>query len=508
LHCHTIWQAPDAKLDSFADASNQFTFAPGEGLPGRVWQNVLPVWIPDIAAETNFPRAPFAAKENICTAFAFPILSGTRCLGVMEFFSREKREPDDALFGTVHSIGSQIGQFFERRRAEDAVRESEAQLRLARDQLASANTVLDQRVRERTAELTAANAALEEEIRARAQAERARLRLAAIVESSSDAIASRSLDGKITSWNRAAERTFGWTADEILGQPCATVIPEDHADEVEEAVQRVTNGEMVEPFETVALRKDGRAVPVSLTLSPVRDDEEIVSGISAIIRDISERKELQAEVLRVAEREQRRIAQDLHDGLGQHLAGISCLTNALKKDLAGNSSPDAKTASRISSLLDSAVSQTRNLARGLLPVSTEPNGLMLALGQLAQHLTGLFKVRCHFDCPDPVEVTDSTIAANFYRIAQEAATNSIKHGKARDIAIGLSASPERTVLAITDDGQGIKKTSSRSKGLGLRIMRHRAGVIGGSLIIQKRQGGGTEVICAVEKKGLNGNGTA
>jgi signal transduction histidine kinase len=245
-----------------------------------------------------------------------------------------------------------------------------------------------------------------------------------------------------------------------------------------------------------------------MTLSPVRDDEEIVSGISAIIRDISERKELQNEVLRVAEREQRRIAQDLHDGLGQQLAGISCLTNALKKDLAAQSSIEARTAARISTLLDSAVAQTRSLARGLLPVSTEPGGLMLALGQLAHHLTGVFKVRCHFDCPQPVEVADAALAAHFYRIAQEAATNSIKHGKARDIAIGLSASPERTILAVTDDGVGIRKTSSCSKGLGLRIMRHRAGVVGGSLIIQKRRGGGTEVICSVEKKGLNGNGKA
>src|SRR5207253_2058315 len=115
------------------------------------------------------------------------------------------------------------------------------------------------------------------------------------------------------------------------------------------------------------------------------------------------------------------------------------------------SSAEARSAARISTLLDSAVAQTRSLARGLLPVSPEPTGLMLALGQLAHHLTGVFKVRCHFNCPDPVEIADNAVAGHFYRIAQEAATNSIKHGRARDITIGLSSSPERTVLAVTDD---------------------------------------------------------
>jgi PAS domain S-box-containing protein len=131
LRCPTIWRAPTAKVDQFEMASREFTFAPSVGLPGRVWTSLKPAWIPDVTKDPNFPRGETAVKEGLHAALAFPILSGDKLLGVMEFFSHEIRQPDDALLEMFTNIGSQIGQFIERRRAEESLLKSQAALRLA-----------------------------------------------------------------------------------------------------------------------------------------------------------------------------------------------------------------------------------------------------------------------------------------------------------------------------------------------------------------------------------------
>ncbi len=339
------------------------------------------------------------------------------------------------------------------------------------------------------------------DITRRKQAELARARLATIVESSADAILSKTLDGVITSWNRGAQRMFGYTAEEIVGHPISLLIPTDRRDELEENLELIQRDEAVELVDTVRVRKDGRKVDVSLTLSPIKDERGRVTGASAIMQDISERKRLEAEILQVSEREQRRIAEDLHDGVGQQLGGISCLSDVLKKDLAERASPEAAAAAKISKLLTVAMAQTRSLARGLHPVPLEANGLISALEDLASRITDLFKVACHFECPQPVMIEDNTTANHLYRIAQEAISNAIKHGRAQRITIRLSEISEEICLAVSDDGVGFKAGDRHSKGLGLRIMNHRAGVIGGTVIVQKRHGGGTELVCTVRRSG-------
>jgi PAS domain S-box-containing protein len=335
------------------------------------------------------------------------------------------------------------------------------------------------------------------DITARKQAELVHTQLAAIVESSSDAILSGTLEGIITSWNKGAQRVFGYTAEEITGHSVTTLIPPERRDELVTILEAIGRDETIEPFETVRVRKDGRLVNVSLTVSPVRDATGRITEVSAIMQDISERKRLEAEILQVSEREQRRIAEDLHDGVGQQLGGIACLSNVLKKNLTDQVSPEAGAAAKISELLTVAMAQTRSLARGLHPVAPEANGLMSALEDLAGRITDLFKVSCQFECPQPVTIEDNTQATHLYRIAQEAVTNSLKHGRAQQIRIGLFSTPERITLAVDDDGAGFKPGERHSKGLGLRIMTHRAGMIGGSFSVQKRAGGGTVAICTV-----------
>ena len=133
LRCQKVWRSYPAGVSAFESVCYDRTFLPGVGLPGRVWSNLQPAWIPDVTNDDNFPRAPFAVGEDLHAAFAFPIVSGEKLLGVIEFFSHEIREPNDGLLALVAGIGSQIGQFLEHKRGEEALRQSEEQLRLALD---------------------------------------------------------------------------------------------------------------------------------------------------------------------------------------------------------------------------------------------------------------------------------------------------------------------------------------------------------------------------------------
>jgi signal transduction histidine kinase len=153
LRCLKIWESRVGKFPQFKAVSRKLKLAPGVGLPGRIWRNLKPAWVSDITKDTNFPRASVAAEEGLHGTFAFPISFGKHFIAVMEFFSREIREPDEDLLKTFSSIGSQVGQFVQRKKAEEALQRSKE--------------LLEKRVRERTRELHAANKGLEDEIERR-----------------------------------------------------------------------------------------------------------------------------------------------------------------------------------------------------------------------------------------------------------------------------------------------------------------------------------------------------
>jgi two-component system, LuxR family, sensor kinase FixL len=323
-------------------------------------------------------------------------------------------------------------------------------------------------------------------------------RLAALVDCSSDAITAATLDGTITYWNQGAERLYGYTARQVLGRPFDFHIPSNRQKEFSRIQNRLLGGEEIAPIETVRLHETGRPVQVALAVSPILDTDGRVVGISGIARDITERKRLEAEILRVSEREQRRIAQDLQEGLGQELAGLACLSRVLESNLAEQSSPETGSAKKIARLLSAAVSRTRRLARGLYPVEAQSEGLMSALRDLAARTRELFKVACRFQCAKPVLIENNTVATHLYRVAQEAVTNALQHGRAKRVDIGLSATPRRVMLAIRDDGLGLSRLGGVEKGMGLRIMDYRAGMINGILVRQSRPEGGTEILLTAD----------
>ncbi len=217
--------------------------------------------------------------------------------------------------------------------------------------------------------------------------------------------------------------------------------------------------------------------------------------------DITERKHLEKAILDISAREQRRIGQDLHDGLGQHLTGIAFMTKVHETKLAEQNRAEADDAAKIVKLVNEAIHKTRELARGLLPVVSDSEGLMSALQLWAAELENLFGISCRFQCEAPVLINDETTATHLYRIAQEAANNAIKHGDARNILIRLAAERSRGTLMIKDDGTGIASEPAESQGMGLRIMNYRAGMIGGTLEIRRDAPRGTIVACVFPMKG-------
>jgi signal transduction histidine kinase len=246
--------------------------------------------------------------------------------------------------------------------------------------------------------------------------------------------------------------------------------------------------------EVVARRKDGTVFPVDLAVSEVRLGEQRL--FTGMIRDLTERRMLEKEILEISDREKRRLGQDLHDGLGQLLTGIGFKSKALETKLAAKELPEAASAQQLAELVTQAITESRAIARGLQPVSLEVTGLMAALQELATNLQQLFRIECPFICPETILLDDAAVAVHLYRIAQEAANNAVKHGRASRVEISLRREDDKLRLMVRDDGVGFVPRVGAA-GMGLHIMRYRAAIIRGALSIEPNSDGGTAVSCTV-----------
>jgi PAS domain S-box-containing protein len=334
------------------------------------------------------------------------------------------------------------------------------------------------------------------DITERKLAEKASLHYAALVESSDDAIIGKTLDGLITSWNKGAENIFGYQRREALGKHISLIIPADRIGEEETILTKIRQGESVEHYETVRRRKDGRAVDISVTISPIREAGGKIIGASKVARDITERRRLENEILEISEREQRRIGNDLHDGLCQELAGIELMCQVLEQKLAARSATESRQVGEIALHIREAMTHTRKLARGLSPVELETNGFMSALHELAANVQKLFKIECRLECPKPVLIRNHVHATHLFRITQEAINNAVKHGQAKRVVVFLRPDGDKIRLAVADNGIGFsRETNKNAAGMGMQIMKYRAGVVDGVLEIQSTIGAGTTVTC-------------
>jgi PAS domain S-box-containing protein len=302
--------------------------------------------------------------------------------------------------------------------------------------------------------------------------------------------------GRISRFNRACELTTGYAAEEVTGRYVwdLFVIPEE-LDAFAAIFAELQNGGTPADYETFWLTRDGahRRIAWSSTILPGANGAAeyiIATGI-----DITERRRLQKTVMDISAQEARRIGQDLHDGLGQHLTGIAFMSKVLERKLADSSAPESADADTILKLVNEAINKTRELARGLRPVVSDAEGLMLSLQRIATEVADLFRISCRFQCDEPVLMCDVGAATHLYHIAQEAVNNAIKHGNAQDVLIALSRVDEAGALTIEDDGVGFPAIAASDSGMGLHIMRYRASMIGGTLQVERADHGGTRISC-------------
>ena len=319
--------------------------------------------------------------------------------------------------------------------------------------------------------------------------------LAAAVRNSNDAITILDLEGSIISWNLGAERIYGYGEAEAMKMNISRIIPDHKQDEMMSLVEKVLKGENIKFFETQRLTKNNRILDISLTATLLKNEKGKPYVITTTERDITERRFLEKEILDITERERELIGQEMHDGMGQVLTGIAVKCKGLALRLKDKSLEEMKDALAISKLANKAIGQTRDLARMLYPVDIETGGLVSALKTLALNTKKIMGVNCRLRAGKSVSVKNLVEAKQIYRIVQEAITNAIKHGKAKNINIKLRFTKRGTVLSVENDGRDFPKLSPRSKGLGLKIMKYRTDLIGGSLDIRKGDKGGTVVTC-------------
>lgn len=340
----------------------------------------------------------------------------------------------------------------------------------------------------------------------RKQAEQARKesaeRLRALLNAAPDAIVSVDRTGVITDVNPAAEQLFGYTADELLGQNVSLLMPSPYREEHDGYIERYLKTR--EPHiigigrEVQAQCKDGRIFPIELAVNEI-DHMELFIGI---IRDISRRKELEKQVVDAAADEQRRIGQDIHDGVGQELTGLRYMAQTHAETLAESASPDAKTALRMTEWLETVQQQLRAIIRELVPVEVDQHGLVAALRGLAERTVEVHDLECVLECSQPILVPDTALATHLYRIVQEAVRNAVRHAQASRIVIRISEGKDNLKLQVTDDGVGIHLPPSNHNGIGLRSMQYRASLIGATLDFRAAEQGGTQVTCTVSRGGV------
>jgi signal transduction histidine kinase len=211
---------------------------------------------------------------------------------------------------------------------------------------------------------------------------------------------------------------------------------------------------------------------------------------------------LEQQILEISDDERRRIGHDLHDGLGQHLTGISLLSETMAQQLQAGKRIDPANVETITRLVSEAVGITRDLAKSLSPVTLEREGFLAAIQELAETSSSIFGIRCSWSCDEQSLSVDRTRALHLYRIVQEAVNNSVRHGKARNVQIAIAAGSGTLKVSVTDDGSGLSHKTMSRPGLGLRIMQYRARMLDASIAVELASDrGGTIVSCECPLKG-------
>ena len=423
-----------------------------EGLIGRVFATGNAEFTNDVSTHVSFydPTISHLAFQSVGV---FPILVKEQAVGVLELLGEHQIEPTERLLQSMTGVGMLLGRVIEREHAAQALRASEEHHR-------------------------------------------------AVLNSIPEAIVSIDRQGAIVDANPATERLFGYSEQELIGSNYRLLLSSQ-----EGQIQAAQTSELAStPSPSVAgvrhqawaWRKDGTSFSIEVEVKAV---DELDLSV-AVIHDVSERKALEKQVVDATTDEQRRIGQDIHDGIGQELTGLRYMAQTHAEILASKSLPEAKIAERISEWLQTVQRELRSIIRELVPVELDGQGLVAALQGLAERTTDMHDLRCSVSGNTSLTSFDTAQATQLFRIVQEAVGNAVKHADALQIAIRLNEGSDALRLQIADDGVGIDQQNESPAQFGLRTMAYRAGLIGADLQIESTPHGGTSITCVIPKRSM------
>jgi len=371
------------------------------------------------------------------------------------------------------------------------------------------------------------------------RASASRFRLAAIVDSSEDAIISKNLDGIIMSWNRGAQRLFGWSPEEAIGRPVSIMVPAELHDEEARFLHRLREGDCIVGFETVRVTKTGQRLHVSLTMAPVEDSKGRAVGVSTVGRDITERKqteaklqsahdnleqrvlerttelqrkndelvkqeaivrELSARLLQLQDEERRHLARELHDSVGQLLAAISMNISRLSEEKEKLSEAAQASVEENSNLVQQVSKEIRTMSHLLHPPLLDEAGLESAIRWYIDGFAERSKVHVDLDMPANFERLSSDQEIALFRVVQECLTNIHRHSESPTAAIRITREDGEVHLEVRDEGKGISQdqqvalNSYGAMGVGFRGMSERLRQLGGTLNVNSNEEG--TIVCA------------
>jgi signal transduction histidine kinase len=412
----------------------------------------------------------------------------------------ERKRVEEALRRAHEGLETRVKErTLELGQANSALQKEVAERRRAEGNLKLLNETLEQRVAERSA---AAEQRAAQLARSESALRQQRGILQSILNSMGDGVMVADARGEIILFNPAAERLVRTGLGEMPPSQWLEQFQAHGPDTPayrggEHPLLRAIRGEEVNGAE-IFLRdaSGGEGVWLLATGRPLIDENGQVQGGVVVFSDITSRKLMEKQITDISDREQRRIGQDLHDSLCQHLVSVAFAGELLRENLARQLAPEAAQAEAMVEMVNEGISEARNLARGLYPVRLEVDGLASALEELAASVQARTGITCRFSCDGPVCIFDEVAGSNLYRIAQEAVNNAVKHGGCGAISVGLGAVEDEVTLTVKDDGVGFPESVENKGGMGLSIMNYRASIIGASLNIRRGAGGGTIVICS------------
>ena len=315
-----------------------------------------------------------------------------------------------------------------------------------------------------------------------------------LVESMNEGLCIQDERGTITYVNDSFCKILKLQREQLIGRPMRQFISKL---DFKNWMLKLRSKDAAKPNELTLKGGDSAPIYTLISQGAMNDSQGSYTGGFAVITDITERKQLEKEILDISERERQKISHELHDDLGQQLIGIEFMTKVLKNKLKRTSPDDTHYAGEINQLVKESIKKTRRLARGLSPVYLVSHGLESSLEEMADSTSNIFGLSCTFNCPQNVPMKDNLVATHLFYIAKESIHNAIEHGKSTKISIDLLNNNSIISLSIRDNGIGIQDISKSSSGIGLRIMNYRARMIGASLQVESAPGGGTLVTCSL-----------